>query len=272
LFLPYRWEKDFQPNNIHRWIREHNAVPIVAVLLYFVLIFGGQAYFEKRKPLNWRKTMALWNLSLAVFSGIGVLRTMPQLIHNLSYYGMREVFCFDPENQYGSGSTGLWVLLFILSKFPELFDTFFIVIHKKPLIFLHWYHHISVLLYCWHSYVYRAPHGLIFCAMNYTVHSIMYFYYFLMAANAKPKAFNAVYITVLQISQMVVGVACTVAGCYYLWFDPKYDTKGCSLTPANNVAALIMYGSYLALFLEFFLKRFGAKTKPTKVNGSKKDK
>ena len=54
----------------------------------------------------------------------------------------------------------------------ELLDTFFIVIHKKKLIFLHWYHHVSVLLYCWHSYVYKAPLGILFCVMNYGVHSM----------------------------------------------------------------------------------------------------
>lgn len=249
------------PTEIHRWMGEHPEYPIVAVLLYAALIFGGRSYFESRQPLNWRGTMAMWNLGLAVFSGIGVFRTMPQLLHNLMHYNMQEIFCYDPESQFGSGSTGIWVLLFILSKFPELIDTYFIVIHKKPLIFLHWYHHISVLLYCWHSYVYRAPHGLIFCAMNYSVHSIMYFYYFLMAVKAKPKAFKAIYITMLQISQMIVGVAVTIAGCYYLWFDPTYDTKLCSLTAANNVAALVMYGSYLMLFLQFFLKRFGPRQK-----------
>jgi hypothetical protein len=35
------------------------------------------------------------------------------------------------------------------------------VIHKKPLIFLHWYHRITVLLYCWHSYVTKSSRGII---------------------------------------------------------------------------------------------------------------
>ena len=147
------------------------------------------------------------------------------------------------------------------SSFSELLDTFFIVIHKKPLIFLHWYHHVSVLLYCWHSYVYKAPAGILFCVMNYTVHSIMYFYYFLMAARCKPKWFNAVWITLLQIAQMVAGVAATIVT-NYLFFVKQ--SENCYINRANSVAALVMYGSYLVLFFQFFLGRYSIKTTSTK--------
>ena len=137
----------------------------------------------------------------------------------------------------------------------ELLDTFFIIIHKKPLILLHWYHHISVLAYCWVSYVNNTPPGIIFCAMNYAVHAIMYFYYFLMAVKLKPKWFNSYYITVAQISQMVVGVIVTVLG----FIIPPMYGKECALKKENNIAAMIMYGSYLLLFLQFFFKRYTTK-------------
>jgi len=142
----------------------------------------------------------------------------------------------------------------------ELIDTFFILIHKKQLILLHWYHHISVLAYCWHSYVTKAPPGIIFCAMNYAVHAIMYFYYFLMAVKCKPKWFNSMYITVSQISQMVVGVIVTILG---FVIPSRYGKELCHIKTENNMAALIMYGSYLLLFLQFFFKRY-------KVKGGKK--
>jgi elongation of very long chain fatty acids protein 6 len=237
-------------------MKENPILPVAAVLLYALGITVGTRYFHDRKPWNWRGTMALWNLSLSLFSFVGLLRTAPQLVHNFNHYSLIENFCFDPEANFGSGSTGLWVQLFVLSKFPELLDTFFIVIHKKELILLHWYHHISVLLYCWHSYVTSSPTGLIFCSMNYAVHSLMYFYYFLMAVGWKPKAFRAVYITVAQISQMVVGVAVTIIGCHILWGREKSATDSCRLTSDNNIGALIMYGSYLVLFLQFFLRRY----------------
>ncbi len=97
----------------------------------------------------------------------------------------------------------------MLSKFPELFDTFFIVIHNKPLIFLHWYHHMTVLLYCWYSCVTPPPMGLFFMVMNYCVHAVMYRYYFLMAIKMRPKWFNPAVVTFVQLGQMFVGVAVT---------------------------------------------------------------
>lgn len=133
----------------------------------------------------------------------------------------------------------------------ELVDTFFIVIHKKPLIFLHWYHHITVLLYCWHSYVTTSPPGIFFVVMNYSVHATMYGYYFLMAMRWRPKWLNPIIITAAQISQMVVGVAVTLIGFYYYKTDPS-----CRISAENNTAAFVMYGSYLFLFLQFFVGRY----------------
>jgi hypothetical protein len=161
--------------------------------------------------------------------------------------------------------------LFDVCANSELLDTFFIVIHKKKLILLHWYHHVSVLLYCWHSYVTKAPLGILFCVMNYGVHSIMYFYYFLMAMQWKPKWFNPVIITGAQISQMMVGVASTAAANYLLFVKLNPAEDVCYMGTENNVAALVMYGSYLLLFLQFFVGRyFMRQSNKATANGKKK--
>ena len=76
-------------------MRDHPIVPIVAVTAYAVLIFGGQYAMKDRKPWNLRGLMALWNLSLSVFSWIGMFRTMPQLMHNLYYSSLRDNLCMD---------------------------------------------------------------------------------------------------------------------------------------------------------------------------------
>ena len=176
---------------MYEWMRDNYVwFPPLMCVIYLTGIFSGRQYFETREPFSWRNSLALWNLGLSTFSTIGFWRMLPQLMHNLYHYGLWGQLCLDPESMIGSSTTGLWCMLFVLSKIPEFGDTFFIVIHKKKLMFLHWYHHISVLLCCWHSFISKAPTGLFFGTMNYGVHSIMYFYYFLMAIRQKPKWFN----------------------------------------------------------------------------------
>lgn len=113
-----RFEKYYDPARVLHWMQSHPMVPIWACILYGVFIVRGQQYFSNRPRWNWRKAMAAWNLFLAAFSFLGMLRTAPQLLHNVTHMSLRDNLCSDPRSSYGSGSSGLWVQLFILSKFP----------------------------------------------------------------------------------------------------------------------------------------------------------
>jgi hypothetical protein len=93
-------------------------VPFAAIALYGIGIFYGRKYFDKRERCHWRYTLAAWNLLLSVFSAVGLLRTLPPIVHNLVHYTWRQNFCMDPESTAGMGSIGLWFQLFCLSKFP----------------------------------------------------------------------------------------------------------------------------------------------------------
>jgi elongation of very long chain fatty acids protein 6 len=89
-------------------------------------------------------------------------------------------------------------MLFIYSKFIELVDTVWLALKKRPMTLLHVWHHITVLLYCWHSYATRIGTGLWFAAMNYLVHTVMYTYF--GATSISPtfrKAVRCVMITLL---------------------------------------------------------------------------
>jgi hypothetical protein len=44
-----------------------------------------------------------------------------------------------------------WLFFFNVSKLFEFVDTVFIVLRKRPLMFLHYYHHIVTLGFCWVS-------------------------------------------------------------------------------------------------------------------------
>lgn len=114
----FSFEKKYDPIPVLRWMSEHPMIPVAAVSIYGFLIVWGQHVMKKRPAWNWRNAMALWNLSLSVFSWIGMFRTAPQLASNLYHMSIRDNLCEDPRETYGSGSSGLWVQLFILSKFP----------------------------------------------------------------------------------------------------------------------------------------------------------
>lgn len=114
---------------------------------------------------------------------------------------------------------------------------------EQKLDFLQWYHHITVLLFCWHSYANTSSTGLYFVAMNYSVHAIMYGYFYLKQIDAWPKWVPAQFITVAQIAQMVVGT--TVSYFSYVYLK---DGIECDVKPENVIAGGLMYGSYLYLF------------------------
>jgi len=249
--LYFNWEFTMDPESLFHKMDENPWFPVTCCVVYLIAMHFGQKYFEKREKWQWRTTLALWNLFLSTFSIIGFSRLAPKLIHNISTYGWFGFLCINPESTLGPGTSGLWAILFVLSKPAELLDTFFIIIHKKPLMLLHWYHHITVLLCTWHTTVTRCPPGLFYATMNYAVHGIMYFYYFLMAIRCKPKWFNPKVITIAQIAQMVAGVGASASA---FWAINTVD--GCWSKFENNTGTLVMYGSYLVLFLQFFFRRY----------------
>ena len=193
------------------FVREHAEIPIFAVSLYLGVVFYVPPMIKGRKNSGLytkilRILFTIWNLLLAIFSIIGATRTVPHLYNIINTRGFYYSICTDPKEWYLDGSVGFWVGLFIFSKIPELLDTVFLVLQQKKVIFLHWFHHCTVMLYCWHAYHNRVAPGLWFAAMNFAVHSIMYTYYFAMAARLNWLAVPfAPLITTTQILQMAIG-------------------------------------------------------------------
>lgn len=257
------FERHYDPSPVLELMQRNAYIPFVSIAAYFLAIWLGQRCMRDREPFQWKSQLALWNMSLSLFSMAGTCRLLPHLIYNMKVLSFRDIMCKHPRETFGIGSSGLWVQLFILSKFPELFDTFFIVIHKKPLLFLHWYHHSSVLLYCWHSYTNERASGLFFMVMNYGTHSMMYGYYFLSCVGMKPKWFKGSFITKIQICQMFLGILVTLLG-----FRLSLTDKNCIVSRELNVAAFLMYGTYLFLYCSFYLKKYILKVKMGKLHSS----
>ena len=254
------FERNFNVVPVHSWSKTSWPLyPLTMVTLYVIFIFLGKHLMKDKQPFSDRnrKSLEYWNLFLSTFSFIGAFRTVPHLLHNLYTLPFEDNICLSiNDSNWGQFSTGLWVQLFIFSKPLELFDTYFIVVRKRPLIFLHWYHHVTVLLFCWHSYAFESSTGLFFVAMNYSVHSIMYGYYYLAAARKRPKWFNPLYITIAQILQMVVGVFVCCSAIYF-----KTHSAECHIPMDNILSGAVMYGSYFVLFFLFAIEKYERRAK-----------
>merc|ERR1712174_164335 len=162
-----------------------------------------------------------------------------------------------PASWYGNNLSGFFVMLFIYSKVAELFDTVLLLLAKKPVIALQWWHHSTVLLYCWHSYSCRIATGLWFAAMNYSVHSVMYGYFALMSTRYRKLVTPyAIYITLLQLVQMLVGMFVTIKA--MMWQDVGAE---CHVNKTNSVLGLTMYASYFLLFFKLFVENYVTQTR-----------
>jgi hypothetical protein len=261
---PFAWEREYDAPVVSALCRKWWWLPYAAAILYLVGLVAGQAYMKDRKPFNLRITLSMWNLFLAVFSLAGTLRTMPHLFLMLREGGFEYTICRAGGRGYGSGATGVWVSLFIFSKYFELFDTVLLVARKRTVGFLHWYHHCTVLMYCWHAYIWEMPTGIYFIVMNYAVHALMYFYYFLAAVVAHPPKWGFL-VTMMQLAQMAGGIFVTTSHARAMVYG---KVPNCDGHFPNLVAALGMYASYFLLFAQFACKRYCRRSNG--VNGVKK--
>ncbi len=147
------------------------------------------------------------------------------------------------------------MFLFVLSKVVELGDTLFIVLRKSPLHFLHWYHHITVLIYCCYSYPNLHEYGVWFGGINYLIHTIMYSYYALRSMGLPVPSSIAQLITVLQIVQMLLGTFLNVLSLR------KSDYFNCEVQYSVAYCGLGIYFTYMVLFIKYFYQRYIQKTK-----------
>lgn len=252
-YLPF--EKDFVCDVTAKWCLEHWNVPIAAVVVYLLCIYFGPKILKGKEAFDLNYPLALWNIFLSIFSFLGAARTVPFLLMWLSSHGFESSVCTHPDESWAAaGAIPIWAALMNFSKFFELFDTAFIVLRKKPLIFLHWYHHVTVLLFCWSAYSIPTASGIYFIALNYTVHAVMYGYYALKALGLCPKSFPASMITNMQTGQMFIGIFICLSAWYY-----KLNGVTCHNDINNMYAGALMYLSYLYLFVDFAINKYTKK-------------
>ena len=242
-YLPFlrTLQSKFKCNGAIKWINDSWHIPVAAICIYLVLIYVGRKWMANREPYNLKRPLFLWNVFLAVFSIFGTINSLPFLVKAVFKYGIPYATC--KSEIYWNPHICVWGFFCVLSKILDFGDTFFIVLRKSRLIFLHLYHHQTALLYSWYSFgngISGQVHWL--GSMNYFVHSIMYSYYTLISAGVHLPPTVPLLITSLQLLQMFIGISINLTlYAYHNHFD------NCDYDAGVVLFVLLLYWTLLLL-------------------------
>jgi len=205
------------------------------------LDINTKIWLSEKLKISW----SIWCFSLSLFSLFGTLYTGKYI-----FIDRMTPKIFETEYE-------LWYNLFIVSKIPELLDTFFIIARSKKLVALQYYHHFVTLVISFYSWKYLCSKIVIFIFMNYFVHFFMYFYFGLYCYVNKNKYIKmyGTFVNIIQTLQMIIAV---ILGVYLFYNECDFE---CKINLTNNelnsiiYSGIVMYISYFILFILLFFER-----------------
>ncbi|KAG4434889.1 hypothetical protein IFR05_009619 [Cadophora sp. M221] len=228
---------------------------VAMIVLYVVVIFGGREIMRNREPYKLNGLFKAHNLFLTVISGALLVLFAEQLLPTLWRHGLYENICG------ASGWTQPLVVLYYLNylvKYVELIDTVFLMVKKKPLTFLHTYHHPATALLCYTQMIGHTSVSWVPITLNLTVHVVMYWYYFQSARGIRVTWKK--WITRLQITQFVIDLGFVYFASWDYFtstYAPSLPHVGtCAGEPFAAVAGDVILSSYLVLFISFYIATY----------------
>lgn len=229
------------------WYRRYGKVlSYYGAVLYILAVHMLPKVMAHRKQgFQLRLPLTIFNFGLAIFSLVGAVRMGGELYRVMSRHGFVHSVCIASyvEDQVAVQ----WIKFFCWSKYIELIDTLFLILRKRPVTFLHWYHHATVLVFTWHGMHTLTAAGRWFSTMNYVVHAVMYSYFAWRSMGHGCPRWISMSITSMQLMQMVAG--CVLG---YTIYSVKSNNGVCHHTWENLYMAIGIYSTYLYLFAEYF--------------------
>ncbi|KIW99371.1 uncharacterized protein Z518_11359 [Rhinocladiella mackenziei CBS 650.93] len=232
----------------------------IALVSYYVIIFGGREVMKHRQAFVFNGPFMVHNFYLTAISGILLALFLEQLIPTVVRHGVFHAIC-----SYNGGWTKQLLMLYYmnyLTKYLELIDTLFLVLKKKPLTFLHTYHHGATALLCYTQLVGHTAVSWVPITLNLTVHVVMYWYYFQSARGIR--IWWKKYITMLQIIQFIIDLG-FVYFASYTYFTSTYwpwlpNAGTCAGEEFAAFAGMAILSSYLLLFISFYFATYRKQT------------
>lgn len=253
-----RVHADFIHKNLEKWYYS-----FYISIVYLISIVLLKNFMKNRPALEMRSVLIAWNIALAIFSILGTIRCLPEFVHVLYHHGLRH--SYSKSTYYYDYRVNSWYLLFTLSKAVELLDTAFVLLRKKPLIALHWVHHVLTLNYSWFVFSDAPATARWMGTMNFVVHSLMYTYYAIKVAGFYVPKRISLTITTLQITQMFIGLYVN-----YKALQLKLLGLPCDASLSVVLTGVTLYGLFAILFINFFIWTYVIKRSRDKIQSAVK--
>ncbi|WFD28083.1 very-long-chain 3-oxoacyl-CoA synthase [Malassezia nana] len=237
---------------------------VLGAAAYLVLVLGGQQVMRHFSPVpaHWiRLPFLLHNLLLSLGSLLLLVLYLERVIPHIFSHGLHSTICAQPMFYL----VEMYHIINYYFKYWEFVDTFFLVIKKKKLMFLHVYHHMATAALCYSQIKYETPVSWVVITMNLAVHVIMYGYYAMATLGIRCPWKK--WITTGQILQFVIDLVF----CLYAWYNhtvalnfPSLPHVGpCEGSPVAAVQGVFVLTSYLFLFILFYRGTYQARKPST---------
>ncbi|KAK7911468.1 hypothetical protein PG985_013949 [Apiospora marii] len=228
----------------------------IFVVIYYIIIFGGRELMRKRDPLKLKTLFIIHNFYLTAISAILLALFIEQLLPTVVRKGIFFAIC-DHEGGWTQPLVVLYYLNY-LTKYLELLDTVFLFLKKKPLTFLHTYHHGATAVLCYTQLLGHTSVSWVVITLNLTVHVVMYWYYFQSARGVR--IWWKEWVTRFQIIQFFIDLG-FVYYASYTYFTSTYFTwmpnhGKCAGEEFAAFSGLIVLSSYLVLFISFYFATY----------------
>ncbi|GAN10785.1 fatty acid elongase [Mucor ambiguus] len=224
---------------------------IIGCITYVIVIFGGQFLLSNASPVKCKMLNQIHNAFLTIVSFVLLVLLIEQLVPSLVNRGLYYAICSE---EAWTQELELLYYLNYLVKYYELIDTVFLVVKKKKLEFLHYFHHSMTMALCYTQLVGKTTVSWVPIVLNLTVHVLMYYYYFRTASGAK--IWWKQYLTTMQIIQFIIDLI-VIYTCTYSYYAYTYTSfmpnfGDCAGTESAAAFGCAILTSYLFLFINFY--------------------